>query len=128
LFVVRGSILFKRVPVAINRMPCTINQDMKAIVPHDDILADYLAHMMWGSNEELRGLVDTAGNSAGKLETDKWSAVEIPVPESKDEQRRIISRLDALAKKHAKLRRLQVEAETQLAAFTPALLAKAFRD
>jgi Type I restriction modification DNA specificity domain/N-6 DNA Methylase/HsdM N-terminal domain len=127
LFVVRGSILFKRVPVAINRMPCTINQDMKAIVPHEDILADYLAHMMWGSNEELRGLVDTAGNSAGKLETDKWSAVEIPIPESKAEQRQIIAKLDVLNKKHAELRRLQVEAETELAAFTPALLAKAFR-
>ena len=127
LFVVRGSILFKRVPVSINRVPCTINQDMKAIVPHDDILADYLAHMMWGSNEELRGLVDTAGNSAGKLETDKWSAVQIPVPESKDEQRRIIARLDVLITKHAELRRLQSETEAELAAFTPALLAKAFR-
>ena len=33
MFVVRGSILFKRVPVAVNRVQCTVNQDMKAIVP-----------------------------------------------------------------------------------------------
>ncbi len=127
LFVVRGSILFKRVPVAINRVPCTINQDMKAIVPHDYILADYLAHMMWGSNEELKGLVGTAGNNAGKLETAKWAAVEIPVPETKEEQLRIIASLDVLNKKHAELLRFHLDAEAELAAFTPALLAKAFR-
>lgn len=127
LFVVRGSILFKRVPVAVNRLVCTINQDMKAIVPDDGILGDYLAHMMWAANEELKSLVDTAGNSAGKLATEKWSAVEIPIPKTKDEQRRIVSHLDALAAKQTELRRLQTEAEAELAAFTPALLAKAFR-
>jgi len=127
LFVVRGSILFRRVPVAVNRIVCTINQDMKAIVPHDGILGDYLAHMMWAVNQELQSLVDTAGNSAGKLETDKWSAVEIPIPNTTDEQRRIVARLDALEEKHSSLRRLQTETEAELAAFTPALLDKAFR-
>ena len=62
LFVVRGSILFKRVPVAINRVVCTINQDMKAIVPGEGILGDYIAHMMWGANAEIEG----AGRHRGK--------------------------------------------------------------
>ena len=43
------------------------------------------------------------------------------------EQRRIVARLDALAAKNSELRRLQTETEAELAAFTPALLAKAFR-
>jgi type I restriction enzyme M protein len=127
LFVVRGSILYKRVPVAVNRVVCTINQDMKAIVPDDGILGDYLAHMMWAANEELKSLVDTAGNSAGKLETDKWSAVTIPIPKTTEEQRLVIARLDALSAKRAELRRLQTETESELAAFAPALLTKAFR-
>jgi hypothetical protein len=38
-----------------------------------------------------------------------------------------VSRLDALAAKQTELRRLQTETEAALAAFTPALLAKAFR-
>jgi hypothetical protein len=42
-------------------------------------------------------------------------------------QRRIVSRLDALAAKQTELRRLQTETEAALAAFIPALLAKAFR-
>lgn len=43
------------------------------------------------------------------------------------EQRCIVARLDALTDKHALLRCLQSETEADLAAFTPALLAKAFR-
>jgi type I restriction enzyme M protein len=128
LFVVRGSILFKRVPVAINRVECTINQDMKAIVPDEAILGDYLAHMMCAANEKLKALVDVAGNSAGKLETEKWSAVEIPIPKTTEEQRLVITRLDALAMKQAELIRLRTETETQLTSLNSALLANDFRN
>jgi hypothetical protein len=41
--------------------------------------------------------------------------------------RRLVSRLDALTAKQTELRRLQTETEAALTAFTPALLAKAFR-
>jgi type I restriction enzyme M protein len=57
----------------------------------------------------------------------KLAELRIPFPKSKDEQRRIIARLNALGAKQDELRRLQTETETELAAFTPALLAKAFR-
>ncbi|MGB6220859.1 restriction endonuclease subunit S [Haloferula sp.] len=95
LFVVRGSILFKRIPVAISRVVCTINQDMKAIVPCDDLLPDYLALMMRASNEELKSRVGTAGNSAGKLDTAEWTSIEIPIP-TMDEQRRLVKRIGAM--------------------------------
>jgi restriction endonuclease S subunit len=52
--------------------------------------------------------------------------VEIPLPPL-TEQERIADSLDALAAKQTELRRLQTETEAELAAFTPALLAKAFR-
>jgi hypothetical protein len=50
-----------------------------------------------------------------------------PADQRRAAQRRIVSRLDALAAKQTELRRLQTETEAELAAFTPALLAKAFR-
>jgi type I restriction enzyme S subunit len=52
--------------------------------------------------------------------------IEIPLPPL-PEQKRIADSLDALAAKQTDLRRLQTETEAELAAFTPALLAKAFR-
>jgi len=52
--------------------------------------------------------------------------MEFPFPPLA-EQRRIVARLDALAAKQAELRRLQTETDAELAAFTPALLAKGFR-
>lgn len=126
LFVVRGSILFKRVPVAVNRVQCTINQDMKAILPIPELNGDFLAHMLWGANEDLKGMVETAGNSAGKLPTERWETLPVPIPPPK-EQKKTIARLDALRVKLDELQRLQREVEAELASFTPALLAKAFR-
>ena len=43
------------------------------------------------------------------------------------DQRRFVARLAALSAKQTELRRLQKETEAELAAFTSALLAKAFR-
>ena len=42
LIVVRGMILAHSFPVAITRVPATINQDMKALLPNDQVLPDYL--------------------------------------------------------------------------------------
>jgi type I restriction enzyme S subunit len=127
LFVVRGSILFKRVPVAINRVICTINQDMKAIVPDDDINGDYLAVMMRAVNDELKSRVGTAGNSAGKLETDEWSSVEIPVP-SPAEQRRLVARIEALTSRLEQAGQVRqaalAEAESAQAALVDAVFAE----
>ena len=46
---------------------------------------------------------------------------------SEPEQRAVVARLDALRGKLDELQRLQREVEAELASFTPALLAKAFR-
>jgi type I restriction enzyme S subunit len=125
LFVVRGSILFKRVPVAVNRVVCTINQDMKAIVPDDDILGDYLALMMKAANDELKALVGTAGNSAGKLETEKWSAVEIPIPPL-TEQRRLVARIEALTDRLEQARQARLAAFSEAASVFQRMLANEF--
>ena len=57
----------------------------------------------------------------------KLAALEIPFPKSLTTQRAIVARLDSLRVKLDELQRLQREVEAELASFTPALLAKAFR-
>lgn len=126
LFVVRGSILYRYVPVAVNTMPCTINQDMKAIIPKEGIDAEYIAHILIGANDILRNMVEEAGNTAGKLQTPLWSAFEIPIP-SLERQRKIVKWLNEYEEKLALLQQLQSETESEIAKFTPALLSKAFQ-
>jgi type I restriction enzyme S subunit len=68
------------------------------------------------------------GSSGTMNKINKRDVQEIPIPAvTIAEQRRIVARLDALVAKQGELRRLQTETEAELAAFTPALLAKAFR-
>ena len=126
IFVVRGSILYRKVPVGVNRMKCTVNQDMKVIVPKCGLKAEYLARVILAKNEELLGMVEAAGNSAGKLETSRWKSLDIPIP-SENTQSEIIEVFRKVDKVIAELRNLQAETEAALTAFVPALLAKAFR-
>ncbi len=126
LFVVRGSILYRYVPVAVNTMPCTINQDLKAVVPAKEINPVYLAHMLWGANDQLQGMVEEAGNTAGKLPTSSWSSFEIPIPDPAT-QKAVIKELRAFQDKLTELEKLQTETAEQIKIFQSALLAKAFR-
>ncbi len=48
-------------------------------------------------------------------------------PKDKAEQRRIVEYFNGLQRKSEELKQLQSETEAELAVFTPALLAKAFR-
>ncbi len=42
LMVIRSGVLKHTLPVAINQVPVTVNQDMKAFIPNDKITSDYL--------------------------------------------------------------------------------------
>lgn len=126
LFVVRGSILYRYVPVAVNLMPCTINQDLKAIVPGRDINPVFLAHMLQAANDILKGMVEEAANTAGKLPTKSWSELRIPVPET-GKQESVVRELTALQEKLTELDFMQTEASKEFENFQSALFAKAFR-
>jgi len=57
----------------------------------------------------------------------KLANLEIPFPTDLNEQRHIVEYLNGLRAKADDLKRLQAETDAELTAFTPALLAKAFR-
>lgn len=126
IFVVRGSILYRRVPIAVNRMPCTVNQDMKVIVPRPGLRADYLARLMISKSQDLLAMVGVAGNTAGKLETSRWKALEVLIP-IESVQVKIVSLFEKVDGIISEVRRLQSDSNEALNAFTPSLLAKGFR-
>ncbi|AVK72176.1 hypothetical protein BJN34_0020 [Cupriavidus necator] len=54
LTVVRSGILQHTIPVAINEVAVTLNQDMKALIPIDGVHSCFLAYQIQGCQRELR--------------------------------------------------------------------------
>lgn len=108
LMVVRGMILAHSFPVAITRVPVTINQDMKALTPFDSSLLPYLMLLCEGMKSEVLGLVDRSTHGTCKLESTRIFGLPIPVPPIA-EQARIVAGV-------AELRRLCTELRQRLAA------------
>ena len=80
LVVVRGMILVHTVPVAITRVPVTINQDMKALRPASCITSTYLQWLMKASHAKLLASVSTAAHGTKKLDTEVLMAMPVPLP------------------------------------------------
>ena len=81
LIVVRGMILARDIPVAINRNPVTINQDMKALIPKTkEITGAYIWATLRLAKQKLQMLVRTAGHGTRKLDTPDLMQFPIPPP------------------------------------------------
>lgn len=92
LVVNRSGILKHTVPVAINRVPVAINQDLKAITCHPNIAPEYLARMIKAAEPIILSWV--RATTADNFSIDNLKRLTIPLP-SIDEQRRIAAILDA---------------------------------
>jgi len=126
LIVVRGMILLHTVPSAVLRVPATINQDMKALIPRPGLLPEYLCALLWALNKRFLVLVEKSTHDTRKLETPVLLRAEIPVPPL-SEQCRIVSDLDRLQAEIDALKHKQAETAAELDALIPSILDKAFR-
>jgi len=80
LLVVRGMILARHVPVAINRAPVTINQDMKAIRPIPDLEPEFLRSCLQVLESVILARMGTAAHGTRKLGQEEMREIRIPVP------------------------------------------------
>lgn len=85
LIVVRGMILAHTFPVAMNAVPVTINQDMKALRPKGRVSAAYLAWMLRGLQPLVLSLTEESAHGTKALRTEQLFNQAMPVP-SADEQ------------------------------------------
>ena len=109
LIVVRGMILARMFPTAVTRVPVTINQDMKALVPRPELSVEFFALLLTGIQRELLELVEIAGHGTCCLRTDSWAAFCLPIPPL-GEQAAIRSFLSTeLATSNAAISRLEHE-------------------
>jgi len=95
LLLVRGSMLWNRIPVGITTRDVAFNQDVKALVPESSVLAEFLLQWFIASENMLLHKVVGTGIGAGKLATDEMKKLPIllPVPE---EQAKIADFLSAI--------------------------------
>ncbi len=80
LIVVRGLILAHTVPIAVNVVPVTINQDLKAILPGPSMQTVYLGWAMQMMHSVLLSQVSTAAHGTKKIDMDRLKGLRLPVP------------------------------------------------
>lgn len=80
LIVVRSGILRHSIPVAVNRVPVSLNQDMRAILPHDTLAVEFLACLIRGFQTELLRQWSKEGATVESIEYDLMASTEIPLP------------------------------------------------
>lgn len=125
LVVVRGMVLTKAFPVAINTKPITINQDMKALIPFDDRITDYLYLFLTAFENDIMALVERSTHGTGKLDTHILKNMTINLPPL-NEQREILKKVDDLLKTCQKLDHQIKETVREADSLIQAILTKAF--
>jgi type I restriction enzyme, S subunit len=93
LILVRGSMLFKRVPICVAGIDVAFNQDVKAIDVDASINTSFLLYQL--SAFQSRFPINETGIGAGKIELDHLKGFEIYIP-CASEQHRIAACLSAL--------------------------------
>ena len=95
LMVVRGMILARAFPVALTTGDVTINQDMKALLPFERDMRDYLLLALRAFEPEVLATVERSSHGTCKLKTEFLHGLTMPIPPLA-EQRRIVARVDQL--------------------------------
>jgi len=85
LVVVRSGILKRSLPVAINVVPVSLNQDIKAIIPKRHVTVDYLGWVFKGLSHFILYLCKKEGATVDSIEVDDLLKMPIPFP-IKEEQ------------------------------------------
>ncbi len=94
LIVVRSGILQHSIPVAINTVQVSLNQDMKALTVNPDLMVDkYLFYFINGLQRLLLNLWAKPGCTVESIETEYLMNSIIPFPKL-NEQREIVESLD----------------------------------
>lgn len=123
LFVVRGMSLANEFRVGVTGRQVAFNQDLRALIPTDQIDGRYLARYLQAASQEILGLVDEASHGTKRLTSDRFEDIEVPLP-SLDEQRRIAEILDKADALRAKRR----AALAQLGTLTQSIFLDMFGD
>ena len=94
LLVVRGMILAHTFPVALALTDVAFNQDIKALVPSEHYVSEFLLYWLESQQRRILNLVDTSSHGTKRLPTQKLFAELVPRPQ-RDEQEKIVQVLSS---------------------------------
>jgi type I restriction enzyme S subunit len=123
LVVVRSGILVRRVPIALARVPVSLNQDMKALLPGGPLLPDYLAYALEAKAEQILASCVKRGATVHSIDIGTLNNLRFGIP-GPSEQRRIVGILDQAGA----LQKLRSEADAKAKRILPALFIELFGD
>lgn len=78
--VVRSSILDHTFPTALVPVIATLNQDMRAVAPSNEIVPDYLAHILNSRGNEILRTAKKSGGSVASIDSAKLLGFRVPIP------------------------------------------------
>ncbi|WP_324680798.1 restriction endonuclease subunit S [Hymenobacter sp. GOD-10R] len=126
LLLVRGSMLFKRIPMGITAREVAFNQDVKALHLDKSIAPLYLLYYLVSSESLLLSKVSATGIGAGKLDTSELKQFPVFIP-SPAEQERIVECLssidDRITAQTQKIQALKLHKKGLMQGLFPALTA-----
>jgi type I restriction enzyme S subunit len=86
LIVTRSGILRHTLPVAVNSVPVTVNQDLKALTPRNGIMAEYVAWALRAFSRDILNACSKQGTTVNSVETGRLLSFEIPVAPIEQQQ------------------------------------------
>ena len=95
LIVGRSGILKRTLPVSINAVDCTVNQDLKVLIPHLKSINFYIQLMLRGHEQFILKELVKYGMTVHSLKYKEFEEAIFPLPPLA-EQHRIVARVDAL--------------------------------
>ena len=126
LFVMRSGILRRTFPVCMVKKPFTVNQDLKALVPTDDINLEYLFWVCKANEKQILEKCMKSGTTVESINTTALRDFEIPIAEE-NEQAEIVCLLDDLLAKEQQAKEAAEGVLEQIDLIKKAILARAFR-
>ena len=125
LMVTRSGILQHSLPVAINTVPVTVNQDLKTLSLFEGILPEYILRHMEADAQLILKAASKTGTTVESIDFDRLKAYPIrlaPLPE----QERIVAKVDGLTARTARARTDLARIPTLIARYKQRIFALAF--
>lgn len=96
--VARSGILKRTLPIAYIPVEVTVNQDIKILVPSQNILPKFAYYCLIGYQRDLLAQTKKQGGTVDSLEIDKFMDFLIPIPPIAEQERiiAILTRFDDL--------------------------------